>query len=127
MRRHLSFWQMSELISPIYARLLARIPHGRPLSDLEIAKKSGLSVDRVFLIQHMTDWSSIPLTEAKKFLIGCGVDFCDKKQRDRIKIYFPCYQGKGKTTWKFLRVSPDWETKFKPLLLRALAASKKTS
>lgn len=119
MRKHLTFWEWSKIISPIWARLFARLPHSRPLTDLEIAKASGLTVDRVFIIQHMTNWNYIGMVEAEKFLRGCGVDFCNAKQMDRIRGYIPKPGRKAATTYKYLRLSPEWETKFKPLMLRA--------
>lgn len=106
----------------MWARLLARIPHGRPLTDAEIAIASGLTVDRVFLLQHMTDWSQVSLVEAERFLRGCGIDFCDPAKMTRIKCYIPRPGKKTPVTFKYLRISPEWTTKYKPLMLRARAS-----
>lgn len=122
MKRHLSFWDWTKLISPVWARLLARIPHGRPLTDAEIALKSGLTMDRVFLIQHMTDWSSVSMVEAEMFLRGCGINFCDSRQMDRVRWYLPRPGKKTPVTFKYLRISPEWNTKYRPLMLRARAS-----
>ena len=112
-RKPLNFWQTSWLISPIAARLVARIPYGRPLNDAEISQRSGLALDRVFIIQHLTDWSHVGFVEAERYLVGCGVDFCNRRQVDRVRAFL-----RRRPSWKFLRMSPEWETKFKPLLLR---------
>jgi hypothetical protein len=109
------------LIPPILARLLARKPHGRPLTDDEIAKAAGLSIDQVFLIGHMTDWSQVSVADARSFLRGCGVDFCDGRQMDRVRGYLP-FRSRQPTTWKYLRSSPEWKTKYAPLLLRYRAS-----
>lgn len=119
-RIRLNFWHHCELIPPIKARLLARIPHGRPLTDVEIAKASGLSADRVLMIQNMCDWSLVSVTEARAFLVGCGIDFCDGKQMDRVKAYLPREGKSFTTTWKYLRISPDWHSKYEPLFRRYL-------
>lgn len=121
MKRKLNFWQLTKIITPVWARLLARIPRGRPLTDAEIARASGLTVDRVFVIQHMTDWSNVSLVEAEKFLAGCGIDLFNSRNWERIKWYIPRPGIKSPVTFKYLRISPEWETKFKPLMLRARA------
>lgn len=118
MRRHLNFWETSKIISPLVARLLARVSHGRPLTDAEISKLSGLSIDRVFMIQHMTDWSAIGIIEAEKFLVGCGVDFCNIKNMQRVRNYL------RRPTWKYLRTSHEWKSKYEPLIRRNLLAEK---
>lgn len=118
MRRHLNFWETSKIISPLVARLLARVSWGRPLSDAEIAKASGLTIDRVFMIQHMTDWSAIGIVEAEMFLRGCGVDFCNLKHMQRVRNYL------RRPTWKYLRVSTEWKSKYEPLVRRNLLAEK---
>lgn len=118
MRRHLNFWETAAIISPLKARLLARVPHGRPLTDHEISKQSGLSLDRVFLIQHLTDWTTIGFPEAQQFLTGCGVDFCNLKHMQRVRNYL------RSATWKYLRTSADWKTKYEPLIRRNLLAEK---
>lgn len=109
-----NFWQNFELIPPIKARLLAREENGhRPLTDLEISKRSGLTIDQVFVFQFMCDWSLINQVDARKFLIGCRVDFCDGLQMDRVNNYL-----RRAPTWKYLRMSPDWKTKYEPLMRR---------
>lgn len=118
MRRHLNFWQTSELIPPILARLMARKTHGRPLTDVEIARAAGLTADRVFILQNMTSWNDISIVEAQKFLVGCGIDFCNRRQMDRTRAYLPRSGNKHITSWKYLRMSPEWRTKYEPLMRR---------
>lgn len=113
-RKQLNFWQTTELIPPILARLLARIPRRRSLTDGEIAQKSGLSIDRVFVIQHLTTWDGVSIPEARKFLIGCSIDFCNYEQLNRAKVYLLDRE----TSWKYLRTSAEWRTKYEPLMRR---------
>lgn len=115
-RRQLNFWQVSFFFPPILVRLLARIPRSRPLTDLEIATRSGLTVDRIFILQHLTSWVGVDMLEMRAFLTGCRIDFCDYEQINRAKVYM---WSKGKPpTFKFLRVAPEWKTKYEPLLIR---------
>jgi len=115
------------VVPPILARLRARLPHGRPLTDAEISKASGLSIDRVFLIQHMTDWSSVGVGEMRMFLIGCGIDLCNQSHMSRLRAYIPRPGKAPINTWKFLRVSPDFRSKYEPLLRRYLMSLKKAT
>lgn len=123
-QNRLNFWQKCDRIPPILARLLARVPHGRPLTDGEIASKSGLSADRVFIIQHMTDWSDVTLTEARRFLVGCRVDLCNTADMERVYAYLPREGKKIPTSWKYLRQSTDWRSRYEPLMRRWLASLK---
>lgn len=114
-----SFWDSSKLVTPIVARLLARDgPHGRPLSDAQISKASGLSMDQVFMVSHMTSWIGIDSPTQEKFLTGCRIDLFNCVVMRRVKRYLGWPKFKRRPVWKFLRTSPEWESKFKPLLIR---------
>ena len=115
----LNFWQNCKLMPPILVRLLAKENRSTPRSDDRISSRSGLSLDQVLLIQHMTSWSSVSVEEARLFMVGCGIDFCNGPQLDRVKSYF-CRTGAKKPQWKYLRTAPDWKTKYEPLLRRYL-------
>lgn len=103
---------------PILARLLAK-KDGRVLTDAEIAAASGLSADDIFVFSHRTTWDGIDIVIMRRFLTGCGCDFCDAEQMNRVKQYFRSLSRKGpKTSWKYLRMSPGWKPRFEPLLIR---------
>ena len=117
-RVRLNFWQTSQLVPPILARLLAK-KGSVIMTDSEIAAASGLSADDVFVFSHKTTWDGIDARNMRRFLNGCRCDFCDAKQMNRVKQYFRSLSRKGpKTSWKYLRMSPEWKTRFEPLLIR---------
>jgi hypothetical protein len=118
-RKRLNFWQNCELIPPILIRLMAKRTRSEPMTDLEISKLSGLSLDHILMIQHMTSWSLISFDVARKFMWGCGIDFCNGAQMDRAKSYL-CREGIKQPKWKYLRTSPEWKSKYEPLLRRYL-------
>lgn len=117
-RIHFSFWQNAEAIPPILARLLAHDPHGLVLSDVEIAKRSGLDECDVLAISYRLNWKSVDEPTMMSYLRGCGVDFCDKKAMHRVWHYLPRHKHSRQPTWQHLRRSPQWNGKYKPLLKR---------
>lgn len=114
----MNFWQTSQLVPPIVARLMAKSPAGI-LTDSQIALVSGLSNDEVFLMSHKTTWDGIDIPTMKRFLMGCGVDFCNRRQVGRVKQYLRSLSStRRRTNWKYLRTSPEWKRRYEPLLLR---------
>lgn len=108
-----NFWEYSEKFTPILVRLLARHPHGAPLSAHEIAIKGGLEPYQVEAISWNTSWSGIDLPTMRKFLTGCRIDFCNQTQMRRVYWYF-----RKRPTWKYLRTSPNWLTIYYPMIKR---------
>ncbi len=98
---------------PILVRLLARYPHGRPFSDAEISERSGLNPIQVHAVSQCVTWEGVDVPTARKFLVGCGVDFCNRSDMKRIDTYV-----RKKPTWKYLRTSPDWKTVYEPMMKR---------
>jgi hypothetical protein len=125
LNRRLTFWENCALIPPVLVRLLAKKSHSLPLSDHEISVVSGIPEDRVLMIQHMTNWSNINVVEARQFQIGCGINFCNGNQMDRVKSYL-FRTGTKQPKWKYLRTSADWRTKYEPLLRRYLKSLSQT-
>ena len=109
----MTFWKRAELMPPILVRLLARTKHGPPLQSLEIADRSGLPVPTMDLLSKSTSWIGWDFPTARRFLVACGCDFCDRKHMRRVDAY-----SRSKPTWQYLRKSPEWKQYYEPLLRR---------
>ena len=66
---------------------------------------------QVRTISECITWDGIDLPIARKFLHGCGVDFCNRSHMKRVESYV-----RKKPTWKYLRTSPDWQTVYEPMM-----------
>lgn len=109
-----TFWLKSERYSPIFCRLMARKKNGPPLTDIEIAEKSGaLSPYQVQSLSKCVSWVGIDLPTMRAFLVGCGMDFENRSAMKRVNNYL-----RNKPTWKFLRTSPLWVTLYEPMIQR---------
>jgi len=110
-----TFWKQCERYSPILVRLLARHPHGKPLTDEEIAVRSGntLTPLQVADLSQRATWGSVDVLTMRRYLTACGVDFCNRKQMKRIDAYL-----RSKPNFKYLRTSPAWNSFYLPLMLR---------
>ena len=111
-------------------RLLARQPHGRPMSSQEISERSGLTVHEVELISQSADWNCCTVTQMHSFLVACRCDWENYWDRERMRVYLKKRLVHGHVclpTWKYLRVSPEWKTYYQPLLQRFLLHLKKGS
>lgn len=116
MPRNLTFPEKLKRFPPIVIRILARArqPKGgiRALTDVEIAQVSGLTLPEVARISRLTSWDRVPIGTLLAFCRGCGADLDDRDwQRHNA-----AYAAKLNSIPRYLRQSPDWETKFKPLL-----------
>ena len=113
----MTFYQATNRYPPILCRLLARRKNGPPLTDKEIADRSGLTVFEVKTLSTLTRWDDVPVGTMWKFLVGCGTDFCKWADMKRIDAY-----RRSRPTWKYLRRSGRWLDYYEPLL-KAYAAS----
>lgn len=120
MRKIRKGWAVFEEFPPIFVRLLARerilntngkTSAVRVLSDEEISINSGLSLDRVREISHYHDWSKMMVGESKIYCTGCNFDLFDWKVRN--SAYALATNG----SFAYLRSSPDWKMKYKPMLM----------
>lgn len=60
---------------PFLCRLVARKVHGRqPMTNAEIARKSGLSIANVDKLARARNWNHCTLKTVAAFAMGCGVD-----------------------------------------------------
>lgn len=112
-----SFWSTALRYPPILCRLLARKKNGPPLTEQEIAARAKLSTLEVHLLSKETSWDDVHLGTMKKFLAGCGLDFCNRADMKRIDAY-----RRSQPTWKYLRRSGQWLSYYEPLL-KTYAAS----
>lgn len=106
-----SFWITANRFPPILCRMLARRKNGPPLSDDEIATRSGLTALEIRLLSLQTSWDTINLGDMRRFLCGCGMDFHDAAAMARAKDYL-----RKKPTWKYLRISGRWTSLYEPML-----------
>ncbi len=119
----MNFWRTSIVYNPILCRLLARVPHGRPLKDYEVAARAGLTEWMVAAISRSSNWSGVDLPMMRQYLHGCGVDFCNVVQMKRVDAYRReqlRLAKLGRSTWRYLKRSPDWQSKYQPMFLSYL-------
>lgn len=108
------FWRRVRRFSPILCRLLARHRYGPPLSTEEIVRRSGLSALIVAALSEAIDWTGVDLETFRRFTQACGVDPTNAQEMRRIESYL----SKRPVRFKYLKKSPQWETLYKPLMLR---------
>lgn len=107
------------LFPPVLVRLLARVPNGKPLSDVDIAIRADLTPAQVLAISWSTTWHGIGLPTMRKFVTGCGVDFCSAPRMHAVQIYIQEQIRLGhsaRSNWTYLRRSPEWKTLYAPMM-----------
>jgi hypothetical protein len=110
-RRHLKLGHTLPQYPPILCRLLARHKRGAPFTVQHIAEHGGLTEVEVLLISQRTDWGGIDVFTMRRFLRGCGIDFCSRTCMHRLHCYL-----RSNPNWAYLRRSPDWLSYYNPLL-----------
>lgn len=118
---NISFYNRVSRFPPILCRLLARHSNGPVLTDEEIAARSGLEPHQVFIIGNSMTWRGIDVFTLKSFTEGCGVDFTSRLCMKRIENYLQGRTANGRRrppAFEYLKRSPDWETRFKPMIAR---------
>ena len=64
-----------DTVPPMLCRLLARRGHGRvPMSNKQIAERSGLAKSTVVRIGRMRSWAKLEAITVSAFSSACGVD-----------------------------------------------------
>lgn len=99
---------------PIVCRLLAR--QGRrgyaiPLTDRQIAQRSGLAVSDVKALSWKTTWNDVTVSTMFSFSKACGVDF---SSRDNMNLHTKYIKSKNR--WLYLRRDKEWATRWLPML-----------
>lgn len=107
------FWDQIDRYPPCLVRLLARVPRGRPLTNSEIAEKSGLSEGQIVSLSHCTDWAGVDIYALKAFSQACGVDLFNSKDMRRVTDYI-----RKRPSFRYLKVSSEWDIFYKPLVLK---------
>lgn len=114
-----TFWDRLREFSPIVCRLLARHPHGPPLSDKEIALRSGLTHLTVVVLSDELSWDGVKVATMRAFIQACNLDFEDKRQMRRVEAYLRALKsGKINKKFAYLERSPDYESYYLPLRAR---------
>jgi hypothetical protein len=120
MRKIRKGWACFDEFPPIFVRLLAREKirnkNGktsaiRVLSDEEIAINSGMDLQDIREISIMHNWLDISVGEAKSFCLGCNFYLFDWQVRNG------AYALASNGSFAYLRSSPDWLKKYKPMLM----------
>lgn len=109
-------WERLEKYPPVLCRLLARLPKGRPLSNHEIATRSGLSHYQVEAISRQTDWRGVDLPTARAFMVACNTDLSNREHCRRIWMYLKTQPRNPSKRFGYLRRSPDWGGYYLPLI-----------
>lgn len=114
-----TFWDRLREFSPIVCRLLARHPHGPPLTTEHIAALTRLSTYEILAISAMTSWDTVRVEHMRSFVVACNLDFEDKRHMRRVEAYLRALRsGKINRKFAYLERSPDYESYYLPLRLR---------
>lgn len=120
-------WTFLDQYPPVICRIMARTGRGaasRWLSDEEVAIASGLTLDRVRVIQLMPDWSRVPLSDLRAFLSGCRFDPTSAQHRRvKVSIYQSLCQKNHHQPFRYLRKNPRWPEYQRMLIQRNLLSS----
>jgi hypothetical protein len=116
-----TFWERAEQYPPCLVRLLARHKRGLPLTDVEIANRGkSLSPYEVHLIARERVWYFVQVGNMRAFLDGCGIDFCNSEDMNRIGCYLrQVATGKCKMS-AYLRRAPHFKTELQHLIPLAM-------
>lgn len=119
MPKPLTLSEKLERFPPLVARLLARVPVSRKnpdfvraLTDAEIAQASGLPETTVVALSKLTDARGLDLDTIEAFYRGCRINLHDRRCLQKNALYMANIRGAP----RYLRQSPDWSTKFEPLI-----------
>lgn len=114
----MKFYQAAQSFPPILVRLLARHKGGKPLTTEAISILSGMSgraisEHEVEALSKATSWAGVQADTMFAYLKGCGLVFDDTTAMRRVTDYL-----RKNPNFEYLRKSPEWETYYKPMLIR---------
>lgn len=102
---------------PLVCRLLAREGesnrHIKPLTDDQIAERSGLSISRVKALSWLVDWKGVEVYEMLAFSKGCGVDLSD---RSKLAKHLQYVRSKRNRTWQYLKKHHEWDSRWSQMI-----------
>lgn len=117
----MTYLELSRKYPPILCRLLATVRKRGdlrlPLTEPEIAQRSGLTLLEVHLMTRETSWNEIPFGKMEQFQQGCNVIFSDWRNMDWHKKYL-VRQSQCPNPWASLRETKEWLHYYDPLLKR---------
>jgi hypothetical protein len=104
---------------PIVCRLMARDLRAmgnrqRPLTDKEIARRSGLTEPEVVFISAQHTWEEISVGKMMAFTRGCGIDFDNPRVIDQHRRYLT----RRLPSWSYLRRDKEWDSRWRPMIQR---------
>lgn len=67
-----SLLAMLDRLPPNICRLVAR-DHRRPLTNHQLAERSGLSIKKIVHISRQKSWTNVPVGQVDQFRTACGV------------------------------------------------------
>lgn len=106
------FFQRASDFRPTIVRLLARHKNGPPMTDEEIAERSGLLPAQVNDIAWSPEWrTSLPAMQS--FLHACEVNFESARQMNRVYYYL-----RNKPQFEYLMRHPDWKRRWLPMMIQ---------
>ena len=117
----MTFYNRVDNLPPCLVRLLAR-KYGKAVTTEQLAELLHWNTWTTEALSQRTDWEAVDIYDLCQFTRACGVDFCNPRQMRRIDDYL-----RKDPTFQYLRVHPNWETYFKPLLKKWRAAWRGTS
>jgi hypothetical protein len=115
------FWSRFDTFCPLFLRILARHPRGKPLTTLEIAERSGLSPAQIEAISWQTDWRGIDLPTIRAYMAGVGIDLMSRSDVRRIRMYLRTSTRDPNRKFPYLRRSDLWKTTYLPMLNKLAA------
>lgn len=117
-----AFFRRADRFPPILCRILARKKkRGAPLTDDELAYRSGLLLYDVHWLSQKTDWMGVDIYTLRSFTDACDLSFDDPAALKRAESYLNGKKRNGRRippNFRYLRKSPQWGTVFKPLIQR---------
>lgn len=106
---------------PIVCRLLARDLKARanaqrPLTDEELAERSGFRLDQIKAFSWLCSWDHVPVQIMEQFSKACGINFTDYNAMQRHHRFINRMEGGWLTGKHYLRRDHEWETKWRPMI-----------
>lgn len=104
---------------PVLCRLLAKHNRSKPMTNSQIAERSGLSEMEVLTLSRSTSWDGVNVETMRLFTDACGLNLCDARAMKRVSVYLRGKKVDGlrvSPQFEYLRTSPDWKNFFQPLM-----------
>lgn len=114
-------WEFISAYPPPYCRCLAKKQGSgcgdMSITDAELAIKTDIPLARIQAISRMEDWAEVTVSEMRRIFSAINFDPTSSRDRARINRYQNVCQKRKTTPFRYLRMSPKWESEFLPLFL----------